>query len=68
MYHFMELVPHILRADNFDHAPEFKDPEEESRAYRDLGIELEVILFHGGGFHLAAECRYTLSTLSLRHS
>ena len=64
----MELVPHILRADNFDHAPEFKDPGEEGRAYRDLGIELEVILVHGLRLHLGSECRYTLSTLSLRHS
>ena len=51
----MELIFHILRSDDLDHTPEFEDPGEEGRAYRDLGIELEVILIHGSGFHLAAE-------------
>ena len=51
----LERFLHILRADDLDHAPEFEDPGEEGRAHRDFGIELEVILVHGGGFHLAAE-------------
>ena len=51
----LERFLHILRVDDFDHASEFEDPGEEGRAHRDFGIELEVILVHGGGFHLAAE-------------
>ena len=63
-----EGVLHLLRSNNLDNPTEFEDPGEEGRAHRDFGIELEVILVHGGSFHLATECRLLcLLCLSVIH-
>ena len=53
--HVIIFITHTSRPDDPDHASEFKDPGEDSRTHRDFGLELEVFLIHGLGFHLAAE-------------